>query len=311
MILLLEQGKQDRKSFHLAGIVPVAGQELDFKFPWHDSMMPLAPDYLAVEAAVHECAMAGCETIWLVCHKEMQPLIRYRLGDWVIDPITHASLKIRFNPRARDSEREIPIYYVPIHPKDRDKRDCLSWSALFGATRAYHVSKLISKWVVPDRYYVSFPYGLYNPEIVRKNRTLISSKKRFFLSQNGKTVADGEYLGFTMDGNDFAMYRKNLRDQGTGVWKTSFWDEEARTIKGEKYDVGERYSARHFELDTVFGCAKLDEAEILETDWYFNISDWDGYRRFIGSEECAQIKRPYNMKYHEWNNIGEDNEKEE
>ena len=73
--------------FHLAGIVPVAGQSLDFKMPWHDSLMPVAQDYLAVERAVVECAYAGCETIWVICHDNMQPLIRHRLGDYIQDPV--------------------------------------------------------------------------------------------------------------------------------------------------------------------------------------------------------------------------------
>ena len=51
--------------FHLAGIIPVAGQPLDFDLPWHDSCAPIAPDYLAVERAIVECAYAGCETIWI------------------------------------------------------------------------------------------------------------------------------------------------------------------------------------------------------------------------------------------------------
>ena len=74
-------------SFHLAGIVPVAGQPLDFKMDWHDSLMPIAPDYLAVERAVFECAWAGCETIWIVANDDMTPLIRHRLGEWVQDPV--------------------------------------------------------------------------------------------------------------------------------------------------------------------------------------------------------------------------------
>ena len=73
--------------FHLAGIVPIAGQSLDFDMPWHDSLMPIAQNYLAVERAVVECAYAGCETIWVVCHDDMQPLIRHRLGDYAQDPV--------------------------------------------------------------------------------------------------------------------------------------------------------------------------------------------------------------------------------
>jgi len=54
---------------HLAGIVPIGGKALDFKMPWHDSLIPVAPDYLAVEQAVYQCGIAGCKSIWVVGHK--------------------------------------------------------------------------------------------------------------------------------------------------------------------------------------------------------------------------------------------------
>ena len=36
-------------SFHLAGIVPVNGQPLDFQMPWHDCLQPISQNFLAVE----------------------------------------------------------------------------------------------------------------------------------------------------------------------------------------------------------------------------------------------------------------------
>ena len=83
----MNKGSQNLHSFHLAGIVPVAGQKLDFNFPWHDCLQPIGKNYLAVERAVLECAYAGCETIWIVCHDDMQPLIKHRLGEYVLDPV--------------------------------------------------------------------------------------------------------------------------------------------------------------------------------------------------------------------------------
>ena len=143
----MEKGIQNINSFHLAGIIPVAGQKLDFNFPWHDCLQPIAQDYLAVERAVWECACAGCETIWIVCHNDMQPLIRYRLGDYVQDPLWTNKVRLQM---PQEGERPIPIHYVPIHPKDRDKRDCLGWSVLYGALTAYWLSRTISQWVSPD-----------------------------------------------------------------------------------------------------------------------------------------------------------------
>ena len=75
----METGSKNPLSFHLAGVIPVAGQKLDFNLPWHDCMQPLAPGYLAIHHAIMQCAWAGCETIWIVCHKEMQPLLRYEV----------------------------------------------------------------------------------------------------------------------------------------------------------------------------------------------------------------------------------------
>ena len=151
---------KNKTHVNLAGIIPVAGQPLDFNFPWHDSLMPIGHNYLAVEKAVFDCVVAGCNTIWLVCPKDMQPLIRYRLGDWVVDPVRYDK---GHTFGSRPKVYEVPIYYTPMHPKDTGRRDCLAWSIITGAQYAWHVSKKISRFAHPDKYFVSFPYGMFSP----------------------------------------------------------------------------------------------------------------------------------------------------
>ena len=85
---MVEKGSENANIFHLAGVVPVSGVESDFGFPWHPSLNPVGKNYLAIERAVVECAWAGCETIWVVCDDDTQPLIKHRLGDYVVDPIS-------------------------------------------------------------------------------------------------------------------------------------------------------------------------------------------------------------------------------
>ena len=291
----MDKGLQNKNSFHLAGVIPVAGQKLDFNLPWHDSLQPIGKDYLAVERAVWECAWAGCETVWIVCHGDMQPLIRYRLGDYVCDPIYDE------NNRFSGIEKQIPIYYVPVHPKDRDRRDCLGWSVLYGALTAHWLSRTISKWVVPDKFYVSFPYGIYDPEIVRAHRNIISSKNPFFVSFDDKTIKDNEYLGFTFDAEDFKACRKIFRNEGTGI---------SIGYKQGQLPIEKRWSARFFKLDKIFKPVKIDSSVILEAPWYYNIDSWSGLCNFLGSEECTALKRPKKslLGYHEWNPIGIDNE---
>ena len=50
---------QSEHNFHLAGIIPIAGQKLDFDFPWHDCMQPIGKNYLAIEHSIVECIYAG------------------------------------------------------------------------------------------------------------------------------------------------------------------------------------------------------------------------------------------------------------
>ena len=277
----MEKALQNDGSFHLAGIVPVAGQRLDFEFPWHDCLQPIGQGYLAVERAVIECAYAGCETIWIVCHNEMQPLIKHRLGDFILDPCLSSANGPKFDLQNRD----IPIFYVPIHPKDRDKRDCLGWSAIYGAWVSYWNSRLISKWVIPDRFYAAFPYGVYEPNLVRPYRRKISSKVGFYVTHENKTIKDGKYLGFTFDGEDFKKFRKVVR-QGTGE---KFPNKPA--LSAEKLPIGERWSARYFSLDKIFEPAIIDGANTVEVPWYYNIDNWSGLCTYLGSEAQKTLKK--------------------
>jgi len=288
---MIESGVQNVNTFHLAGIVPVAGQKLDFNFPWHDCLQPINKNYLAVERAVLECAYAGCETIWVVCHNDMQPLIRYRLGDYILDPVDLQ--RTRFT--AIGEQREIPIYYVPIHPKDRDKRDCLGWSILHGALTAYWLSRTISKWVIPDKFYAAFPYGVYDPIEIQPFRKIISSKTPFCISYEDKTIKDNEYLGFTFDGEDFKNCRRIVRKEGTG----EFYGYDTERIPVEK-----RWSARFFALDKIFRYVNMEGAEKLKTSWYYNIDNWENLCEYLGSKE--KLDKPSHMFYHEWNPIGVD-----
>ena len=293
---------EGKNYFHLAGIVPVAGQPMDFNFPWHDSCMPIAQDYLAVERAVVECAYAGCETIWIVCHDDMQPLIRHRLGDYVNDPVWVARIK---DTRPSESKKQIPIFYVPVHPKDRDKRDCLAWSALYGVMSAYNVSKQISKWTVPDKYYVAFSHGVYPVEFLREHRNAISNSSRFILTSQNKSAKQNEYLGFTFGNDDFVLFRRALREKATGLYVSN----PEGGIPKQRLSLEERYSARFFDLAQVFEPLEIKDSCLVEVPWYYKIDNWESYCEFLASEDSKNIKRPPKsiLSYHEFNKVGQEN----
>ena len=78
--------KKAPKGRNVAGIVPLAGWKNSFDFPWPDYLQPLREGFLALERSVYECAYAGCDSIWVVCNDDIAPVVRTRLGDYVMSP---------------------------------------------------------------------------------------------------------------------------------------------------------------------------------------------------------------------------------
>jgi len=264
---------------HLAGLIPITGQDLDFNMPWHDSMQPLNKNYLAIEHAVLECAMAGCNTIWIACNDDFQPLIKSRLGEYVLDPVWSNRTYSKF---PEEHKKYIPIFYVPIHSKDLSKRDCLSWGVIYAAQIAYRVSMDLSKWIAPSKYYVSFPYGVYDFTFLRKHRDILQ-KENILLTYNDKSVINNEYLSFTFGVDEFLEFRRIIR-KGTGIISPGKYEEK------ERLPLSERWSARHFTVEEVFKpLEQLGESEI-GVEEYYNISSWDGYCGYIKSG--LDLKRP-------------------
>ena len=297
-----EKAFSSQANFHLAGIIPLAGQPLDYGMPYPDCLLPIAPDYTMIEAAVIEAAFAGCDTIWIVCNDDIAPIVRHRVGDYIQDPIHFYN---KFDALPSDRRKRIPIFWVPLHPKDRDKRDCLSWSVLHGAITALKVSDQISKWLIPDKYYVSFPYGIMDPRELQKVRRQIKNKKNFYVVSDGKTVQDNQYSSFTFGREEFIIYRRNVR-KGTGMYTTEVVDE--RGLPRSKLPVNERWSARFFEPEDVFVGVNIDEGYLYLTESFYNVDTWESYREYMMSDLARNTKRPTRelFSYREFNRIAKD-----
>tara|TARA_R100000008_G_C3577437_1_gene166170 strand:+ start:450 stop:1295 length:846 start_codon:yes stop_codon:yes gene_type:complete len=275
---------------HVAGIIPVAGLKADFDLPWHPSLMPIGPNYLAIERAVAECAYAGCNTIWIVCNDDISPLIRHQIGEKVEDPIYNYR---HFEHNKNDFKKPIRIYYVPIFARDINKRDSLSWSILHGSKVAHDVSKRISKWVAPNKFYISWPYSHYSPASVRPFRREIL-ESNFSLSFKKLTAKDNLYLGFTLTNEQAERLRQEVRSISTGLWL----DPETRT---KKLSPEERFSYRNFDLKKSLNLINFDNYIVEEIEDYHAIDSWENYCAFVGNNN---IKKPKFLKYSEWNEIG-------
>ena len=258
------------KYFHLAGVISLIGYESAFQMDWHDSLMPIAPDYTFIDKAIVDCVYAGCETIWLVCNDDMTPLLKKRLGDWASDPVW------RYRKKSKafyDLIKEVPIFYVPTHPDDVNRRDCMAWGVLHGATTANTISSQISKWTRPDAFFVTFPYGVYDYQVLRENRDLISSRKKVYFSCGVDSIKTGKYLPFTFDRGDLKNLVKSFKNKN----QNSFFE-------GRKLPLEERYTGRYFTLLETFDQLKYDEEyEHIELKWIQLVETWEDYTSLLSS----------------------------
>ena len=278
---MLEKARETSR-FHLAGLVPISGPPLDFNMPWQDCLMPVAQDYLAVENAVVQCAYAGCESIWLIMHDDAQPLIKRRLGDYVEDPLYVANKFKRFPSEHR---KKIPIYYVSVHPHDRDKRDCMGWAVMYGAEIADEIIARASNWLRPDKFFVSFPHGLVAQESLHEHRAAISSKNNICFSYQGKTIKDNEYLPFTFSIGDCEKIMERVKVRGTGRYYDNGWFD-----KKSELPLEDRYSARFFDFEEVL--AEFQPKDTIEVEWYYKIDSWGSYCDYIVNGQ-HKVSRPY------------------
>jgi len=267
---------------HLAGIIPLAHEPFDFNLDWHDSLMPIAPNYYAFERSVYECALVGCHTIWIVADDDISPLLRHRVGDFVEDP----GYIGRRNKYPSIERRQIPIFYIPL--KERN-RICFSWSIIHGALTANNIAGTISKWLKPERFYISFPYGVYDPKILRSHRQSIIKEENFLLTFDDHSVQDGAFLGFTLN-----------KDQILSCIE-KYEEHENKVLFNQKIK-------KHLPLDKMLSGVIIDSVRV-ELEQYHPIDSWEKYAAYMGSELSQTQKHPGKLiiSYREWNPIGEEN----
>jgi len=266
---------------HLAGIIPVANLQTDYEIETPEILMPVNAGFTAIQKSVFECSLAGCNTIWIVANQDLAPIVKKVVGEWVYDPVYYNQEQKRFY---REHRREIPIYYIPIDDKDMNRRDSYGWSILHGVNTAWWVGNRLSRWLVPDKYFISFPMAAHDVYSIRQYRKEISSEQNFFLTYENKTVKDNLPLSFTMKGQDYLNCRRNITAISTR--KTRITPEGRQNLP-----LSERWSARFFDLSTVLDKMDTDNGIKQEADWFFDLTSWQGYKNFLGSGH--EIAKPY------------------
>jgi len=275
-------------SLDMPGIIPVAGMSTEFGMEWDASLVPVGINYTALEATVFECLHAGCTSIWIVANDDIAPLLRHRLGEHTTD--MNSLLRGRFAKFGQTKHLHVPIYYVPIHPRHRDKVDNYAWSALWGCNVAYWIKTMFSRWTQPDQYYISFPMGMMDPKEIMDHRSVLRKNAPFYFSYNGKTVKDGLPLSFVIDPEEWR------RAKHTITTNSALWKAPDEGIPREKLPVDERRISLGYGLEDVFGDGP--EGTQQEMSCFYDLTTWEGYGKFIASELGQRTKRPHtNIMY--------------
>jgi len=277
---------------HLAGIIPIAESISRFKMPWHDVLMPLGENYFLIHKSIYDCALAGCETIWLVCPRDIEPLLRKIVGDFIEDPVYH----LRFHaPKEKRHEQKkfIPIYYVPIAPKDYKRRESLIWSLIYGAFVANSISTSISGWLKPESFFITFPFNIiHSDSILRKNRILLSSNKKvLFVNDKNHSILDGEYFPFVCSMKDIRFARKKFHRISTREID-KFSDKKGEVVfindkgyefqKMNKLPRPERWSGRWLEPKDVLEF-NMEDVVRLPIEDFSRILSWTDYQACLSN----------------------------
>lgn len=273
---------------HLAGIIPVANLKTSLNINFPELLLPINNGISMIQKSVVECAYAGCSTIWIVANPDLAPMVRKIVGDWTYDPVYLGRSKYG---EGSEHRREIPIYYCNIKPKNMGRRDSYGWSVLSGIHASWLTANKISKWVVPNKYYVSFPMSVFDIYEIRKHRKQISDpNKNFTLSYDGKTIKNNLPLSFTMFGDDYLNCRRDVNAKTT---KNFYNVEEGEQYPSKKLPLGERWSARRFSLSEVFDKLNLNNAHNYVLDEHYAIYGWDDYKNLMASDFI--LETPYYM----------------
>ncbi len=267
----------------MPAIIPVAGMTAEFGMEWDASLVPVGPGYTAIEASVYECLHAGCSSIWIVANDDVAPLLRHRLGEYAtdIDSIQRGTF-VKFG---QTKHLEVPIYYVPIHPKHRDKVDNYAWSVIYGANVAYWIQTKFSRWVQPTRYYISFPLGMMDAKEVLRHRSALRKTGSFYFAHEGKTVKDGYPLSFVIDPDEWRRAKRVITTNAS-YYKAPPPGE----MPSEALPPEERYVSRSYGLQDVFGDGP--EGTVQTINAFYDLTTWEGYGKFISSDLAKKTKRP-------------------
>lgn len=254
--------------------------------------MPINEDFTLLDLAIHECAAAGAKSIWISINDDWAPVIKKRLGEYVLDPVWDYRT---FDPEPAQSKKVIPIFLVPCLPKFYKTRDSEGWGYINSAIYAIKTTGKISSFLTPDVFYACSPFVVYEPGYITQFRRNLLEKKRFMFSNGNKHFLNDNHLSFTFLKEDITQVRQYLNKNATMKYVAN--EEYEKTGKGSilvPLPKEERYSGRFFGLNDLFSHIDINDYQNETINPCYEINNWEDYRRFM--REGEEFKKPKILK---------------
>ena len=138
--------------------------------------------------------------------------------------------------------------------------------------------------------------SVYNVYEIRDYRKLINHKtNNFFLSYDAETVKNNKPIAFTFTGDDFKKCRRSVNNQTTREYLPPLQNQQ---YPAQKRPLNERWTARHFPLQTIFSEVNEQNSHHHAVDWFYDISSWDEYRSFLSSDFHVETPPKHLTKPH-------------
>jgi hypothetical protein len=91
------------------------------------------------------------------------------------------------------------------------------------------------------------------------------------------TVKNGLHISFTFNAQDYKNCRDTVKRRMFDSWRLE-----------EKENDTKNYS-RFYSIDQVFSELDIENATMIDLPWFYDISSWEKYCKFISSEESSTI----------------------
>ena len=242
--------------------------------------MPVGKKTTLLDTAINNCLYFGVSSIWITVNDDYLPLVKKRVGDYGYDPVYYFN---EYSKYKTDSRKRVPIYFVPMMTRYRDYCDNHTFGFINSALYAQKVYSQLTKYCVPEYYFFSSPFNLFNYREFSSNRKQLYNKKIIF-ECGGKSVFTDNQLPICVDSEDIKELRRhvvlnsNKRHKAVG----EFTPNDSSWL--ERLPKEEQFRGKKMTASDVMKPLDRETFETFDLSWSYDIVDWASYEEYSRSD---------------------------